>query len=207
MTDNKVDPPEGETKRQRKRRVKQEREENRSTRSKILRSIFVPVAPWRSPMRTLSGNSAVQEASALSTGLKEARRLCPECGDRLQIENVVPTDENGVVQGEAYRALICNSCGHSESIEEAIEGAKKSQLGMKIAERQLFVFGAGIFVVFAVVSFFNRSIFTFVGGAVMGFTLLAAALFYRYRAWQSETGNLFLDKAPVKAWIKDELSK
>lgn len=199
----------GQSRADRKRAKAEQRkakEESRSTASKIFRSAFTPTAPWRSPIRTIEGSGVLfGKNGLLRSGIKQARRTCSRCSSRMQLETIIPTNDNGVVTGEPQRVLACTNCDNVEDVTEIMDASTKSMPTLKSAETQFYLFGALIFGVFGVISFFNGSLFTFLGGAVVAFLLIATALFYRYRYWQAKNGRMFEDRPPIKDWLRDEM--
>ena len=206
MSEEQKDEEKPASRKDQKRAKRLEREQNRSSTSRVLRAIFVPVSPWRSPVRSASTSGLPNEIGALRRGIS-ARRNCPKCNGTLSVGDVVAQDADGQPQDGSYRAFMCQGCGWHESVADALAEAKHSLDGFKSAAFQLLIFGIGIFGTFGVISIFNGSIFTFLGGAVIGFSLLCFSLFYRYRHWQVVHERLFESHPPIKDWLKDEMTR
>ena len=167
----------------------------------IARSLLKPVAPWRSPMRTIGTSGIVDDGTKIFRNFTVSKRLCPSCGTPVTLAH------SGDSNIEDDRQFVCGNCGWTQPISEAIAEAKEGLDGYRIAERQLLVAGLGIFATFTVLAIWGGSFFTFFGGAVVAFSLLSFALFYRYRYWQAESGSLFQSKAPIWRWLRDEISR
>jgi hypothetical protein len=191
-----------------KKRIREEKRANRSTTEKIVRGLIFPVLPWRSPVRSWqTGMDLPGEAAMLKRGLKHHRRECPECGSRVTVGDIIPQDVNGNATGEPYRAFMCNACGHHESVAEAIAEAKESVDDLKSSENKLFIAGISVFAIFAAIALFGRSLGPLIGGSAFSFSLISAALLYRYRHWQVIQARLFEEKPAILDWLKDEMAK
>lgn len=193
-------------KRQQKRDAKREREENRSIYSNVVRALYAPVAPWRSAARTISTTGISNEIGMLRRGLS-ARRTCPECNSHLAVGDVIEQDADGEPLDGSYRAFMCQSCGWHQSIDEALQEAKGSLNSFKSSEKQMLFSGLGIFLLFGLISLFNHSLFTVIGGSIIAICLLMFALFYRYRYWQVANERLFEIRPPIKDWLRDEMAR
>ena len=149
---------------------------------------------------------ATDEFYKFRDGLRQTRHLCPQDAAPMDLAMVFPEEPDGSIAKDArpYRALVCPECAFTIPIPALIEQFQKEAEPLKKAERMFTLFGFVILVVFAGVTLLTGNIITILAALMVAMTLFIKALFYRYRHWQAVTGNLFLEAAPVGAWLRYE---
>lgn len=125
---------------------------------------------------------------------------CPNCGAKVEIKEITNTSDTSQVD----RVLICTSCDFYENVATLMEHAVGGIERLRVGERKLFITGLMLFLGASILSFFNKDILTFFGGAVFALVLMQRALLFRYRAWQVTNSKLYSEKPPVREWLKDE---
>jgi hypothetical protein len=164
--------------------------------------------PKRPRVKLRSDLRADEQFRSLRDGMR-IHHACPHDGAAMQLQDVFPTDENGEIsQGtEPMRALVCPECSFTVPVAVLAEKLRREAEPLKRAERQFTLFGFGLLALFGVIALVNGNVLTIVGALLLSLTLFLKALFYRYRYWQAETGQMFLDRPPISAWLRDEFSK
>jgi hypothetical protein len=149
--------------------------------------------------------------STTTSSIGWARRAFGRSGAECPIEGCKGTliiDEEHVDGDlEVKRFLTCPECGTREPIDNLLDVAASKIDHLRSGEKIFFGWGCAVFAVFAIISFFNGDIMTFLGGGVFALILIMRAFAFRYRAWQACNRKLFLDKPPIREWIMDELKK
>lgn len=169
-----------------------------------LRRAFVPSLPR---FRSSVGLSLPEAGRTLADSLSRGAQLCPYDGAEMTLADVFDQNSDGNIVGEAQRGFVCPDCGAVVPVQTLSADLKKDADAMRRSERDYFLSGVATVFVFGGLSLYTGYLATFIGGLVFSLLLLMMSLTYRYRAWQAETGNLFLHKAPIREWIRSELSK
>lgn len=164
--------------------------------------------PWSNSTiipRGTSGLSIREEWSALQQNLSDEQLHCPNDGQPLKLIDVFETDASGNIPANAdtHRALGCD-CGYHLPIEPIMAQARTELGNIKSAEKQFMLFGLALVVVFGVISYFNGSLVTLLGGLVLGLALIIRSMFFRYRRWQVEEGRMFESVPPIRDWLRHE---
>lgn len=148
-----------------------------------------------------------EELSKLRQSLSETHHLCPYDGDAMVLDDVFETLPDGSIPdgAEPQRALVCPTCSYSIPIKDIKKKLKEDADALLKTSNQFVVFAVTTFVMLTAISFLNGNLLTFLGGAIMALILFLSAMFYRYRHWQADSGNVFMDKPPVTQWIREEI--
>jgi hypothetical protein len=167
---------------------------------------FIP--RYSRPRMNLRGGLRVDEQfDALRDGMR-VNHTCPHDGAPMQLQDVFQADDRGEIPegAEPIRALVCPECSFTIPVSVLIDKFKREAAPLKRAERQFTLFGFSLLGLFGVIAFINGNVLTIIGALILSLTLFFKALFYRYRHWQAETGQLFMENAPVMQWLKHEFA-
>lgn len=164
----------------------------------------------RRPKIRHRGMSVREELQALKKGLGDKSLICPNDGSKLKLIDVfdAESDQSRLLPVGAdtpvTRALGCD-CGYHLPVEPIIERARTHLAQIKSAERQFILVGAAVVVIFGVISYWNGTLVTLLGGLVFGLFLILRGVAFRYRYWLVSEGRLFetgID--PLREWLGQE---
>ncbi|XUP61532.1 putative ABC transporter permease (plasmid) [Allorhizobium sp. Av2] len=164
-----------------------------------LRHLRPRLVPFRlHPFKQQVRNVAEQASflSKLKSSIDAEEHICPKCDARMVFK---------AQEGEGAASLVCTSCDHSELLSiNPIEAMERSHRFMD-QSNQMFYVGLGAAVLASLISMWNGSVFTFLGGILLGSILWVQSAGMRYRAWQYSNMRVYERKSPFKEWLRSEL--
>lgn len=171
--------------------------------------------PWRKvgglkPNRMIQSRLGAQKDIGTSFGFAisalKQRRLksqCPSCGatSSVSLQEAIQHDS-----GDTTYILQCNSCDHLQTIEMELEAITKTIDSLRIGERRFLIASAAAACFSFLYYFATGYLFTLICLMLIAVTLLMNSLGLRYRVWQLVHKRLYEKKAPIRDWLKYELS-
>lgn len=163
-----------------------------------LRPRLVPIrlSPFKQQFRNVADGTSF--LANLKRTIDDEGHACPACEGQMTFQ---PREE----RGDDSAALVCLSCGHTDILALDPATALANAHRLNDHSNHLFYIGLGLAVLASLLAVYNRSLFTFAGGIILGGFLWLQAAGFRYRAWQHENMRLYEKKPPIKDWIKAEI--
>ena len=160
------------------------------------RLVPIRLSPFKQQFR--NARSGLSFFSRVQSQLEDnSALLCPECGQGMVL---LPNDGNA----RQNPAFECSACGHIEVVTIRAEDADRTAHVLEQQSNQTFYIGFGIAIIAALIAVFNGSIFTFIGGVLIGTIVLMQSAAFRYRAWQYQNRRLYESRPPFAEWVREQ---